>query len=54
MSNVNYNKLNDLIDNIKNKHLPTKMVRFNKYKHKKFKWITGGLITSIKYRDIFK
>ncbi len=29
------------------------MVRFNKYKHKKSKWIMGGLITSIKYRDNF-
>ncbi len=49
--NVNYNKVHDLIDNAKNKHLPFKMVTFNKYKHKKSKWITGGLITSIKYRD---
>ncbi len=27
------------------------MVRFNKNKHKKSKWITSGLITPIKYRD---
>ncbi len=49
--NVNYKKLHDLIDNAKNKHLPPKMVRFNQYRHKMAKWIMGGLITSIKYRD---
>ena len=32
----------------KNKHLPTKGVRFNKNKHKKSKWITNGILKSIK------
>ncbi len=33
------------------KHISSKTVKFNKYKHKKSKWITHGVIKSIKYRD---
>ena len=29
----------------------TKLVKFNKYKHKKSSWITQGLLKSIRYRD---
>jgi len=36
---------------LKDKHLPIKYVKFNRHKHKKAKWITKGLIKSIKYRD---
>jgi hypothetical protein len=32
-------------------HLPTKRVRYDKHKHKKTKWVTGGIISSIKTRD---
>ena len=32
-------------------HLPTKKVKFNKYKHKKTPWITFGLLKSIHVRD---
>ncbi len=35
----------------KNKHMPSKWVKFNKYKHKKSSWISQGLLKSIKYRD---
>ena len=35
----------------KNKHMPSKWVKFNKYKHKKYSWVTQGLLQSIKYRD---
>ena len=31
--------------------MPTKLVKFNKYKHKKSMWITQGIQTSIQYRD---
>ena len=31
--------------------MPSKWVKFNKYKHKKSSWITQGLLESIKYRD---
>ena len=49
--NINYNILINKVIEIKNKHIPTKMVKFNKHKHKKQKWITTGLIKSIKFRD---
>ena len=49
--NENYNILNDIIKSSIDKHLPTKLVRFRKCKHKKNKWITIGIINSIKYRD---
>ena len=28
-----------------------KFVKFNKYKHKKSKWITYGILKSIRFRD---
>ena len=31
--------------------MPTKIVKFNKYKHKKSMWITQGILRSIQYRD---
>ena len=31
--------------------MPNRMVKFHKHKHKKEKWITFGIIKSIKYRD---
>ncbi len=34
-----------------NKHMPSKLVKYRKYKHKKSKWITQGIIKSIHYRD---
>ena len=33
------------------KHISSKTIKFNKYKHKKSKWITHGVIKSIKYHD---
>ena len=33
--NVNYNMLHDVIKLAKDKHMPYKTVKFNKYKHKK-------------------
>ena len=49
--NINYNKLHNLIQDAKRKHLPTIKVKFNKYRHKKNKWITDEIITLIKDRD---
>ena len=46
-----YNILNDIIVNAINNQLPIKVVHFNKYQHKKNKWITTGIISSIKNRD---
>ena len=36
---------------MKEKHLPYKFVKFNKYRHKDSKWMTHGVIKSIKNRD---
>ena len=47
----NYNILINVLAEAKNKHLPTKKVRFKRYKHKNNAWITFGLITSIKQKD---
>ena len=42
----NYKIFLAIIQEAKNKHLPTKKVKFNKYKHKKNKWITRGILKS--------
>ena len=31
--------------------MPTKLVKFNKYKHKESMWIAQGILRSIQYRD---
>ena len=49
--NDNYAILNDILTSALDKHLPVKYVRYDKYKHKKSKWITKGIIMSIKFRD---
>ena len=49
--NFNYDNFNKILCDAYNKHLPVKNVRFNKYKHKKHKWITSGILNSIKFRD---
>ena len=47
----NYRRMMEKVTELKNKHLPYRKVKFNKHKHKDNKWITYGLIRSIKYRD---
>ena len=47
----NYTTLCNEILRSKNKHMPSKWEKFNKYKHKKSSWVTQGLLKSIKYRD---
>ena len=49
--NQNYNILYDKIQLELNNHLPTRSVKFSKYKHKGTNWITQGIIRSIKFRD---
>ena len=39
--------MHDEIIRAKNKHMPGKLVKFNKYKHKKSTWITQGLLKLI-------
>ena len=47
----NYQIFSDSIQAIIEKHIETKRVRFNKYRHKKSPWITQGILKSIKFRD---
>ena len=49
--NVNVGVLQNLINSSMNKHLPQKLVKYRKHKHKKSEWITQGIINSIKFRD---
>ena len=47
----NYDIFIKLVSSAKNKHLPKKIVRFNKKKHKKAKWLTNGILKSINTKD---
>ena len=49
--NTNYDIFIERVLHYKNLHLPEKLVKFNKHRHKHEKWITAGIIKSIKYRD---
>ena len=49
--NISYNIIHDVIEKNKNTHMTSKLVKYNKYKHKKSKWITTGLLRSIRFRD---
>lgn len=49
--NISYNKLHTIIQLAKEKHMPTKKVRFKRYKHKKNDWITIEIIKSIEEKD---
>ena len=49
--NTTFDILNQALIAAKDKHFPEQVVRFNRYKHKLNKWITAGILKSIKYRD---
>ena len=49
--NNTYHTIESEILKQKELFLPSKKVRFNKYKHKKNNWITSGIIKSIHFRD---
>ena len=49
---LNYAIPHDHITKMKNKHLPFKFEKFHKHKHKKNKWISFGMLRSIKTRDV--
>ena len=44
----NYELFSRVVQEAKTKHLSIKRIKFNKYKHKKCKWITNGILKSIK------
>ena len=47
----NYNKFHERLMNLKAECMPGKTIKFHKHKHKKSKWITNGILNSIKFRD---
>ena len=49
--NINYDILHNHLTQMKSKHLPYRYIKFDKYRHKGNKWITHGIIKSIKQRD---
>ena len=49
--NSNYKIFSDKIQEIKSKHIPCKLVKFNKHKHKDKNSITYGILKSIRTRD---
>ena len=49
--NVTYKKILDVLEKAKHKHMSGKLVKYNKYKHKKSTWLTNGLLKSIRFRD---
>ena len=49
--NQNYNIISDKLQEKYKKHLPAKLVKYNKHIHKNTKWITAGIMRSIKFRD---
>ena len=49
--NLNYDILEAVVTDAKNKFMPFKKKKFNKYKHKLSPWISQGIIRSIKFRD---
>ena len=47
----NYNILINHLSLLRDKHFPCKTVKFNKHKHKLNKWITKGILKSIRHKD---
>ena len=47
----NYNKFASLLNHAREKHLPIKLVKYNKKRHKKSCWITNGILESINTKD---
>ena len=47
----NYNRFANLVNSAREKHLPTKMVKYNKKKHKKSCWMTYGILESINNKN---
>ena len=47
----NYDIMYQDIQKVMNKYTTTRTVKYDKHKHKKPKWITYGVLKSIKYRD---
>ena len=49
--NNNYEILSSAITESKENHIPKKTQRFNKYKHKKEKWMSSALLKSVVHKN---
>ena len=49
--NINYNELEKIITECKEKHLPFKKKKFNKYIHKLSPWMTDEILRMIEHKD---
>ena len=47
----NYNKFAFLLNRAREKHLPIKLVKYNKKRHNKYCWMTNGILESINTKD---
>ena len=43
--------IHNILKSATKQHLASKIVKFNKHRHKKSQWITQGIVKSISYRD---
>ena len=49
--NSYYKILAQQLQYAKEKHLPTRKLKFNKYEHKQQKWLTNGILKSLKTKN---
>ena len=49
--NESYSNFSNILNSVLKNYFQAKFVRFKKYKHKKSKWMTDGILRSIHYRD---
>ena len=49
--NVKYKIFSKILEKGLKLHMPTKIVKYNKYRCKEQKWITQGILNSIRFRD---
>ena len=49
--NTNYEKLDMILKEAYEKHLPVKIVKFKRHIHKLNNWMTRGILLSIRFRD---
>ena len=47
-----YEKLAAILKCAKNKHMPKQIVKYNKKKHKKSKWMTQAILNPINMKDV--
>ena len=52
-TNLNYDIIFNDIVRAKDKHMPTKLVKFNKYKHKKSMWFSSSIWSKVNVEVTF-